>query len=94
MLASSARQHRLRLLALNTCKLTGIPSHPSKPALLKAALCALPLSNLPQVLTNSCGTRLAVERTGETLTETFVLKRIVTFVKLHFNDIVKQRKTT
>lgn len=94
MLASSARQHRLRLLALNTCKLTGIPSHPSKLALLKAALCALPLSKPPLVLTNSCGTRLVVEQTGETPKETFGLKSIMAFVMLYFKDIVKKRKTT
>lgn len=45
MLASSARQHRLRLLALNVRKLPGIPSHPSKPTLLKATRCALPLKS-------------------------------------------------
>lgn len=50
MLASSARQHRLRLLALNVCKLPGIPSHPSKPALVKKALPLESSTSLDQLL--------------------------------------------
>lgn len=72
-------------------KVSGIPSHPSKPALLKATHRALSLSNLPQALTNAC--QLFLAWTSETLPEFLVLEWITPFVRLYLEHAADYRKT-